>query len=740
MGFGALVWFLIRVIPKPSRATYPCQRAAFPVATSFIIWLLGVLSAKFLFGKVRAWCASPRWWWGTFVVVLALWTVIGWPPYRAQAWSPEPHGVLGVAKGIRPGRVVWARDPLATRWNGVSGHWWDDYTGAAPYTNGTDQTVVDQMLSWSLRALADAPTDAAAWDAIFRYFNVTRGRGDVGYTPGEKIAIKINCNNTSNVTDTDNQADASPHTIIALLRQLVNCAGIAQSNITVYEAPNTSPSRVIPNRIYDKCSNEFPHVIFAHCTNVYGRAVVQWATNVVTYSVTNTCGGNLPTVVTGATYLINMALLKGHGTAGVTLTAKNHYGSINKREHNFINVKTMGMGTYSPFVDLIGSPHLGGKTLLFLIDGLYGVRNVGTTVSTNEYWRNLFGNQWSASYFLSLDPVAIDSVATDFLLAEFGDALGGNPANCDNYLHEAALADNPPSGTYYTNQVTGQRLSSLGVHEHWNNPTGKHYSRNLGTGGGIELVANTDANLSLAVTVSGPAVAGYRQTYTLLITNTGPAIATGVTLTNRWPPAAVFVSAWPSQGVCAPNADNTLVANLDSLAVSGVASVTVVLAYPTSAAGVATNEAAVSAGQRDAFVPDNRLILTTEIQADTDADGMPDVWEQTHFSDPTNAVASADADGDGQSNLHEYLAGTDPLNPISVLTINGNSTPQGFVLTWPSVPGKTYQVQFCDLLGGLWNDLPSARYTAGAGQTSLTHTDSTAGVPCRFYRIQVLPP
>ena len=44
VGLGALIWFLIRVIPKPSRATYPCQRAAFPIATTFVIWLTGVVS------------------------------------------------------------------------------------------------------------------------------------------------------------------------------------------------------------------------------------------------------------------------------------------------------------------------------------------------------------------------------------------------------------------------------------------------------------------------------------------------------------------------------------------------------------------------------------------------------------------------------------------------------------------------------------------------------------------------
>jgi uncharacterized protein (DUF362 family) len=53
MGLGAFLWFLIRVIPKPSRASYPCQRAAFPLATSFIIWLTGMFSGALFFGRLK---------------------------------------------------------------------------------------------------------------------------------------------------------------------------------------------------------------------------------------------------------------------------------------------------------------------------------------------------------------------------------------------------------------------------------------------------------------------------------------------------------------------------------------------------------------------------------------------------------------------------------------------------------------------------------------------------------------
>ena len=86
--------------------------------------------------------------------------------------------------------------------------------------------------------------------------------------------------------------------------------------------------------------------------------------------------------------------------------------------------------------------------------------------------------------------MAIDSVAFDFLWAEWNDYP--RMPGADDYLHEAALADNPPSGTFYDpNHATNTaRLSSLGVHEHWNNATDRKYSRNLGRQEGIELIAS----------------------------------------------------------------------------------------------------------------------------------------------------------------------------------------------------------------------------------------------------------
>jgi len=60
-------------------------------------------------------------------------------------------------------------------------------------------------------------------------------------------------------------------------------------------------------------------------------------------------------------------------------------------------------------------------------------------------------------------------------------------AASDDYLRESALANDPPSKTFYDPERDGIRCRSLGVHEHWNNGTDKKYSRNLGKADGIEL-------------------------------------------------------------------------------------------------------------------------------------------------------------------------------------------------------------------------------------------------------------
>jgi hypothetical protein len=97
--------------------------------------------------------------------------------------------------------------------------------------------------------------------------------------------------------------------------------------------------------------------------------------------------------------------------------------------------------------------------------------------------------------------VAIECVMYDILSKEETTRHELEIAAVDDYLIEAALAEDPPSGTFYDpdHESGTARLSSLGVCEHWNSPEEMLYSRNLGTGSGIELIT-TDGSTSVTVT------------------------------------------------------------------------------------------------------------------------------------------------------------------------------------------------------------------------------------------------
>lgn len=52
-GLAATAWFLVRVIPKPSRAAYPCMRAAAPWMSSFVLYILSLVGGVSLWRRMR---------------------------------------------------------------------------------------------------------------------------------------------------------------------------------------------------------------------------------------------------------------------------------------------------------------------------------------------------------------------------------------------------------------------------------------------------------------------------------------------------------------------------------------------------------------------------------------------------------------------------------------------------------------------------------------------------------------
>jgi uncharacterized protein (DUF362 family) len=456
-------------------------------------------------------------------------------------WMPQAvNAPIGIARGINPGRVVWARDPLATKW---AGNW---------QTN-TDQARVDAMVSTTLQKLTSTASDEAAWQALFNFYQKARGFEVKGYQPGEIVAVKINLNNSA-ANKTDNLIDASPHMVLAVVRQLVEKAHVAPKDIVVYDA-----KRDIYPALLTHVWAAYKEVRFLQtdaptaAQRALGKSTPlpleapKWVPG-MTYSVNNPAfvqAKNIPQQIMDAKYLVNLALLKLHaypampeyqymekgddGQIALTMTGKNHFGSIQGTPELHAPINTMQdgkPGAYSPIVDLAASPNLGAKTVLYMLDGLYAGRRWKSypihlpNPPFNNKVEPYANTDWPACVLASLDGVALDSVGLDLMNSQsknnsFTDAQGNVLSrilireNADDYLHDEAEPEKAPSKVVYTQG--GKPITSLGTHEHWNSDLTRQYSRNLdhANGKGIELLympLNEAGTAAPTLTTAGNAV------------------------------------------------------------------------------------------------------------------------------------------------------------------------------------------------------------------------------------------
>jgi hypothetical protein len=443
----------------------------------------------------------------------------------------EANQPLGVAKGMpgKEGRVVWVHNPNAVNQNcnpSLLNHaWWS--------AENNNQSTIDSMVSAAIDSLTGQRSDSAAWLAIFQYHNQTRGKGAVNYAAGEKIFIKINESsawsgniNTTNLSKVNGaqygMSETSPAMVLSVLHQLVDIVHVAQTDIYIGD-----PIRDIYKEWYDQWHPKYPNVHYLGYDNYtnLGREQVKRSSSAATkihYSdrgtilrenvmyPTSVFGkdpiwyDSLYTIYEDAEYMLNIPQLKGHMRAGMTMFAKNHFGSQSRSsaghlhnglpcpaEMDYGDTSRLGYGLYRVQVDLMTQSILRKKNLVFLLDALWG-----TDYEQDKplKWKMApFNNTYSSSVFASFDNVAIESVGYDFLRSEFTVAnITGKYAfvqmrGADDYLHQAADSTKWPAGIKYDPDSTGVHIYSLGVHEHWNNAADKKYTRNLRTGNGIEL-------------------------------------------------------------------------------------------------------------------------------------------------------------------------------------------------------------------------------------------------------------
>jgi hypothetical protein len=550
LGVVSIIWMLLRVIPKPDRITYPCQRMAAANAVAFITWLFGTAVAATFFKKAFRKLRESKIPVAVLLIVLAVGVgattimLTSYKEIRAAVKSanteiftpPEAlNSPVGVAKGIFPGRVSYAYDADAVTYDASAsnGFWWED--------QNTNPERVDRMFELSLDGVTGATTAYDGWDVLFRDANIRKGVGDVGYAPGEKIAIKANLLvGLGGGKEKAASPGPTPQLLMSIITDLIEEVGVPGDKITVYDV-----SARIPDYIMDPFKNhsgtEYQNVRFVG-NPMYlegdeaGRYIAAREDLDAPIHFADTTVVDIVWVksVTESDYLINLTNMKGHTMAGVTICAKNLYGSVyipsaspeiwtsgnytwgfgpntvtdlegNPDSHrglhrcaavhdfydgNIGDLPAREYGTYNYLVDLLGHPQIRDKTILYVVDAFYS----GDQQNRISTWQQYRG-EYTSSLFMSQDVIALESVCLDWMRSEPSNALNVH-GNVDNWLHEAAQADDPPSGMVYNPGAEEASLESLGVHEHFDGWGTKQYSRNLGTGEGIELYT---VNLSVGI-------------------------------------------------------------------------------------------------------------------------------------------------------------------------------------------------------------------------------------------------
>ena len=105
--------------------------------------------------------------------------------------GPEdgPNSPFGAGYGIIPGRVIWAWNRDATNENCKNvidnGDWYFNPVNA-------NQGVISNMFSESVKKVTGKTSLKRSWEALFQYHNQKIWKSNKGYSPGEKIFIKIN--------------------------------------------------------------------------------------------------------------------------------------------------------------------------------------------------------------------------------------------------------------------------------------------------------------------------------------------------------------------------------------------------------------------------------------------------------------------------------------------------------------------------------------------------------------------
>ncbi len=130
-----------------------------------------------------------------------------------------------------------------------------------------------------------------------------------------------------------------------------------------------------------------------------------------------------------------------------------------------------------------------------------------------------------------------------------------------------------------------------------------------------------------------------------------------------------------------------------------------------------------------------RIRAIVKLGTDSDADGLADAWEMSHFSDLSAAGIDTDTDGNGVSDLMEFHAGTNPNDPEDYLRIVTYDFDENtHQITFSSVHTRRYTIQTSGDLEN-WSALPNLENLSPDAGAFTTKTLPTPTGSPTFYRV-----
>jgi hypothetical protein len=243
------------------------------------------------------------------------------------------------------------------------------------------------MLDDGLRTLADTPEALAVWRTLF--------------SPGERVLLKVNCISSGGPTQ--------PAVTYAVAQRLQD-AGLLAENILIFDRS----SGELASAGY--LVNEDGPGVRCHGREKAGtgsQAALSQAT-VQFFRELDSCDA-----------IVNLPIPKQHSMAGVSISLKNHYGSVDRPS------ALHGNGCDPAIADLNAQPTIQDKTRLVVAAAL--------NVSPSDWNRPVRDN----ALVLSFDPVALDTVCRDILVAhrQAQGLAGGSLVEGARHLHTAQALD-----------------------------------------------------------------------------------------------------------------------------------------------------------------------------------------------------------------------------------------------------------------------------------------------------------